>query len=167
MPRLNSRERSSISRAFAVNRTYIRNWRSPDAPGDFALDAVDALDERQTIAELLARRVGQRSRHQGMRDRVECRLCGEAEDVVVERRRFDALSGHLGESRHPVGDEPLGDVRRAPSKRRPSVAAAVLGHDDVNGQRAQKHAGNDDRRSPATGQRHSCSPLSARKYAKN
>ena len=42
-----------------------------------------------------------------MRDCVECRLRGEAEDVVVERTSIQALTGHLGESRHPVADELL------------------------------------------------------------
>ena len=100
---------------------------------------VNALDERQAVAELLARRVGQRSRHQGMRHRVECRLCGEAEDVVVERTGIQALTGHLDESRHPVVDELLTtfvEFRVGPAE----ALWGLLGHEDLNGQHAEKHA---------------------------
>jgi hypothetical protein len=59
-----------LPRASGVNRTYIRTG---DRSGsrNFALDGVNTLDERQPVAELLARRVGQRSPEQRMRDRVE------------------------------------------------------------------------------------------------
>ena len=42
-----------------------------------------------------------------MGHRVERRLRGEAEDVVVERTRLQLPTGHLDESRHPVVDELL------------------------------------------------------------
>ena len=161
MARLNSRERSSISRAFGVSRTYIRNWRSLDAPGHFALDGVDALDERQAVAERLSRRVGQRRRHQRVRDRVECRLRGEAEDIVVERARIHALAGHLDESRHPVVDELLPafvELEYAPAE----ASWRLLG-DEHHRQPADEHAGNDPRGAAEPGQRHSCESLSAQK----
>ena len=51
--------------------------------------------------------IGQRSRQQRMPPRVEGRLCGEPENVVVERTGIQALAGHLGEAGHPVADELL------------------------------------------------------------
>ena len=42
-----------------------------------------------------------------MRDRVECRLGGEADVVVIERRGVESLSGRLAEPRDPVVDELL------------------------------------------------------------
>jgi hypothetical protein len=145
---LNSRERFSISRAF---------------------DGVNALDERQAVAELLPGRVGQRSRQQGMRHCVEGRLCGEPEDVVVERTGIQGLTGHLGEPRHPVVDEPLTtfvEFRVSPAE----ALWGLLGHgehDEINGQRAEKHAPYDRRRSPEPEQRHYRELLNAQNSSKS
>ena len=88
-----------------------------------------------------------------MRHRVECRLRGEAEDVVVERTGIQALTGHLDESRHPVVDEPLTtfvEFRVGPAE----ASWGLLGHDDLNGQHAEKHAASDPIRSSEPEQRH-------------
>jgi hypothetical protein len=70
---------------------------------DFAFHRIDTLDERQGVAERLARRVGQWSPQQRMRHRVEGRLCGEPEHVVIEGTDIQALAGDRGEAGHPAG----------------------------------------------------------------
>jgi hypothetical protein len=88
-----------------------------------------------------------------MRHCVECRLGGEAEDVVVERTSIDALTGHLDESGHPIIDEVLTafvefGVGAAEALRR------LLGNIDPTDQCAEKHAANDPVRLPGFEQRH-------------
>ena len=62
-------------------------------PGDLAADRLHVLDQRERILQprqLRARRVGERRRHQGVRDGVERRLRGDGENLVVKRARAPA-----------------------------------------------------------------------------
>src|SRR6185436_17602334 len=118
-------------------------------------------DERQAVAELLLRAVGERSRHQRMRDRLESRLRGQPEHIVVERTSIQALTGYLGESRHPVSDELLTTcVEFGVSS---AEAWTLLGRDELDGQNAEKHAPSDTEGSPEQGQRHHREPPTAQK----
>ena len=161
MARLNSRERSSMLARVRGQPDVHPELAIAGRSRRFAFDAVDALDERQAVAEGLSRRVGQRRRHQRVRHRVEGRLRGEAEDVVVERARGHALAGHLDESRHPVVDELLPAFVEF-RVRAPEASWRLLG-DEHHRQPADEHAGNDPRGAAEPEQRHSCESLSAQK----
>jgi hypothetical protein len=102
-----------------------------------------------------------------MRYCVEGRLCGEAENVVVERTGIQALTGHLDESRHPVVDEMLTtfvEFRVSPAE----ASWGLLGdHNDRTGERAEKHAASEPIRSPELEQRHYREFLNARNTSKS
>jgi hypothetical protein len=82
----------------------MRNCRSPAAPA-IRPDGFNPLDECQRIAELDASRVGQRRRHQRVRDGIERRLRREGDHVVIEGSGLQLLTRGFVETRDPVVDD--------------------------------------------------------------
>ena len=76
-------------------------------PCHFSPDDIDPVHHRQGVAEIGAGPIGQARRHQRMRHRHERRLGGEADDVVVQRRRLDLLAGRPFEADDPAIDQLL------------------------------------------------------------
>ena len=97
-------------------------------PGDLAADRLHLLDQRERIlqpGQLRAGRVGERRRHQGVRDGVERRLRGDGENLVVKRARAPA-SGRSSSGGAPASRRPgAGGVRQVLRMRRRIAVAAV------------------------------------------
>ena len=113
-------------------------------PGDLAADRLHVLDQRERIRQprqLRACRVGERRRHQGVRDGVERRLRGDGENLVVKGRGLQLLARRVLEARQPVVDQALAAFAK------PSVCAAELQW------LLLREAGFDRRRAPAGSRR--------------
>ena len=96
----------------------MRNCRSPAAPATSPRTA--STRSIRASASPMRRAVlgGQRRRHQRVRDGVEGGLGRQRQDLVVERRDRQLLSGRLDEALDPVVDQ------RLPARIEPGVGAA-------------------------------------------